>query len=148
MKKIVERVKECIKLFFFPEEREKQDLISYREKIAKYENLEADELEVKYINLKTEYEKKKNNLSLFMTAIIMSILTSMWSRFFSLNIRMFQNALSGQDDELVIAQIAVMICLSIVASITFFIIAILVSNNRRMRWVYRELKIIEKVKKQ
>jgi len=146
MKKILERLKECIKLIFFPEEREKKDLISYREKIANYQNLKVDELEVKYINLKTEYENKKNILSVFMIAIIISILMSIYSGFFSLANRMFKNALSGQGDELVIAQISFMISLSIVASITLFIIVILISNNRRLRWVYRELKIIENVR--
>lgn len=59
------KIKRCVMSIIY-QERKKRELIRYRRDVDCLKGMEEDQLDLHYINLKSQYEHKKNVLSIFL----------------------------------------------------------------------------------
>lgn len=147
MVKISEKLKCCIISVSF-QARRKRALERYRQRATELENMERDEIDLEYINKKSGYEHKKRVLSVFMIAIAVSVLMEAWNSFYKFMVIIVQYATELQDDGVQAAQTAFAISTILVVFITAIVFILLVIHTREMQQIYRDLMIIEIVRKQ
>lgn len=135
-------------MFFSFQERKKRELECYRQEKKRLQKMEKDEMELEYINLKSEYERKKNILFVFMTAIVVSILLYTWSAFFELARKIMQYAASASDGGIEIAKVTFYLCVILIIFVTVVAVGILVIHIRRIGQLYKKILMIEEVKKE
>lgn len=151
MANIREQLSRGIMYFSFQEQR-KREFISYQQEMDHLKDMSADELDFVYISTKSEYEHKKKVMSVFMIAIIMSVVMGVWEGLFELILKIMQYAASypmnsyipldsPENIEVVFACFII-----IVALITFVLFTALIIPIRRMHKLYRQVIIIEQVK--
>jgi len=145
MAKISGKIRRCVMSISF-QERKKRELIYYKKEVGRLQNMEADAMDLEYINLKTEYEHRKNVLSIFMLTILISVLMDVWQYFYAIVEKIIQYTASYQGNETEAMKIVFMICMMIVVFITVIIVAILILYTRRMHRIYKNLMIIAEIR--
>lgn len=131
--------------FSFKERREKE-LTKYRRRIAELMNMPADELDFEYITLKSQYEHKKNILTILLISIALAIITNAWKYFFIFMEKALQYASSFKGNEIEMAKISFIISITTVTFVTLFILAILIANMKEVCRMQKELMIVETVR--
>lgn len=71
-----------LKKFIIGENKKKSEFEQYKKLYSKYLNMDKQQFDFEYIKLKTEYEHKKNVMVVFIVAVVLSVITGIWSRFF------------------------------------------------------------------
>lgn len=137
--------KHCVMSFSF-DERRNQKLKKYKQRVIELKNMESDELDFEYITLKSEYEHKKNLLTIFLISIALAVLMNIWKYFFIFVKKMLQYTSSFKSNGMEIAQESFMISTIIVVFITFAILFILLMYMNDLYKMQKELMIIEAVK--
>ena len=159
---ILKKFENFVMSFSF-QERKKRELEDYRQEKKRLKNMESDELELEYINVKSEYRNKKNILLVFMILTFMSILIDIWKYFNEFAVRVISMVTSLKsefetliDTNLLILDISeirsfvavgVTVIVILVAFAIFVISTALIMYTKRMRQIYKELLIIEEVRK-
>lgn len=138
MKKIGETIIRCIMYFSF-QERKKRELKEYREEKKRIGKMEVDEAELEYIDLKVEYQHIKNVLSVFLLAILISVLMDVWNIFYTFIERITQYAASFSGKEAELANVMLVVLILVIVFITLAIFMILIAHTKRMRQVYKKL---------
>jgi len=145
MTKISDKIKHCVMSISF-QERKKKALIRYRQEKDRLQNMNADEIDLEYINMKTEYEHRKNVLSIFMLSIIISVLMGAWKYFYMFIEKVIQYISSYPGSEIEIAKAAFIISVIVILVITVTIFVILIMYTKRMRRVYRYLIMVDEIR--
>jgi hypothetical protein len=144
MAKISEKFKRCVMSISF-QERKKRELIHYKQKKRQLNDMKIDEIELEYINMKTEYEHRKNVLSIFLICIILSGLMDTWRRFYESVEKIIQYTVLSPEHGNKGAEVVFVIIVSLLAIFTAIVFLILIVYMRRMRQMYKKLLIIEEV---
>lgn len=129
-------------------ERRKKRLEEYRKNIALLKKMPDDELEFEYITRKSEYEHKKNVLTLFMITFILAILMDIWNNFWSFMEKAFQYATVSENNGIEVFTISFALSVIIAMAVIFVIILILFTYTRELRKLRQELLIIENLRNQ
>lgn len=145
MDRIGAKIKDCI-MYISLQERQKRDLLKYEEKVRQYIDLDEDRQDLKYINLKTQYEHKKNVLLAFMVAIIVAILTGIWKTFYEFGARALEYIGSIQRISEEYAKIAIIMFFIIVVALSIIFVLIIMAHIHNMRKTYKDLLIIENIR--
>lgn len=128
------------------QERKKRELARYKKEIKYLEKMENDEIDLEYFNLKSQYEHKRNILSIFMLTIIVSILMSVWKYFYNF-VEMFMKFVTldhGNDVET--AKLIFIISVIITVFITVLIMRILISYVKKMHQIYKKLLVVGEIR--
>jgi len=145
MAKVIEAFKRRVMSISY-QERRKSELLHYKEELARLSNMEIDEINLEYRNMKSEYERKKNVLSIFAVSIIISVLMNAWRYFFEFVEKIIQYANIYQESGAEAGKTIFICSALIIVFINVIIFAILIVHIRRMNWIYRRLILIEEVR--
>lgn len=140
-----EAIRSLIISFSF-QERKKKSLERYRQEIKRFQDMEKDELDLAHINMKTEYEHKKNIMSIFLLSIVLSVLMDIWKFFYGFIENVVSYNAVHQASEIEVVQVVFVIFVILIVFISSIILGILIFYTRRMRQVYRSLLIIEELR--
>ena len=124
--------------------RRKRDLVQFHDRIQELKNMDKEELDFEYINVKTEYEHQKNMFSLFVITMLVSILTNMWKAFFDFMRKALEYSAAQVDSE-IIAQVSFEISAIVLVAIMFIILCALLERTKVITTLQRKLLIIERV---
>ena len=139
-------LKACIMSISY-QERRKKKLQKYRRELILLKKMDEDELDFEYINSKSEYEHKKNVISIFMLSLVIAVLIDAWKYFFQFVEKILQYAVLGQGNEAETAKAVFMFAAVIVVVITIAAVGILIEHTRRMYELNKYLMSIEKIRK-
>lgn len=139
-------IKDCIMSISY-QERRKKKLQKYRRELILLKEMDEDELDFEYINSKSEYEHKKNVISIFMLSLVIAVLTDAWKYFFQFVEKILQYAVLGQGNETETAKVVFMFAVIIIVVITIAAVGILIEHTRRMYELNKYLMSIEKIRK-
>lgn len=140
-----EKFKNYVMCFSY-QARRKEKLKSFRQELIRLRHLDEDELSFEYIGLKTEYEHKKNVLSLFIISIALGVLMNVWNKFFSFMQLALQYAAS-EDASAQVTKVSFFLSIGISLFITVAILLLLLSLSNDIKKIRRKIMIIENVKK-
>ena len=82
MQNNVDHLKKYVMKFSYREKRN-QKLEKFRKEVKVLNDMDIEELEFEYIDLKSKYEHKKSILTLLLLTIALTILMDVWKKFFS-----------------------------------------------------------------
>lgn len=142
-----EKVKQAVMYISF-QERKKRDLIRYRQEKQRILGMEDDEIDMEYINLKSEYEHKKNVLLVFFTSIVISILMSAWNIFYEYTGKIVQYIAITRDIEIKIAEVTFYLNVTFIIFITIIVFWMLAAYLKRIKQLYKKMLMIEEIKKE
>ena len=145
VRKIVDKIKHYI-LYHSYQERKKRELNRYIEEKKRIQSMEKDERDMEYINLKAEYEHRKNEVLALAVSILTALLFSVWDILGNFVNRVIQYLAMSRQADIEIAKVTLMI-----SGITAFFISIIIgyaldSNVKRIRILYRRILMFEEIK--
>lgn len=139
------RFKNYVMSFSYKERRAK-NLADYKNRVRELENMERDELDFEYINLKAECEHKKSVLTIFIITIALAMLMNIWEKFFSFIEKALTYAASVQENGIEVAKISFVISAMLVMSLTVIILYVLLTYMKEIKQMQKELMMIEEVR--
>lgn len=144
MVQLFDKIKDLVMSFTYKEKRNKQ-LRIFRDKVARYSEMDKDEINFEYINYKVEYEHKKNVLSLIIITIAISLVMNIWKKMFSfLNMAIkYSNNTENAQDTFIVCCIIASIIITVLMAIIIMVLSIIFNDLKRLK---RELEIIEYIK--
>lgn len=145
MANISNRFKSYVMSFSYKERRVK-NLADYKKRVRELENMERDELNFEYINLKAECEHKKSVLTVFIILIVLAMLMNIWERFFSFIEKALTYAASVQENGIEIAKISFVTSAMLAIALTVIILYILLNYMKDIKQMQKELMMIEEVR--
>ncbi len=129
-------------------ERRKRKLESFNQEVKKLRQMDEDELNIEYIELKTELDHKKSVLTLFIISIAMAVLMNVWSKFFSFMQMALQYVAASEDSKMEIMKISFVISILIAIVLTLVILFVLLDLSKDMMILQKKLMMIEDIKKE
>lgn len=139
------KVKQAVMYISF-QERRKRELKRYQQEKQRILDMEDDEIDMEYIDLKSEYEHKKNVLLVFFTSIVISVLMSAWNIFYEYTGKLMQYIAVVRGVETEIAEVTFYLCTVIIVCITIIIFWILAAYLKRIKQLYKRILMIENIK--
>lgn len=130
---------------FSYQEKRKQKLEKYRKEVKALNDMDSDELEFEYINLKSKYEHKKSVLTLLLLSIALAILMDIWKKFFSFMRMALQYTQTVKTDSMEIINVSLVVSVLVAIAITLLILLFLYMFLADISKMKRRLMIIEKV---
>lgn len=146
MAKLNKKIKRII-VYYSLQEKKKRELRLYKDKVKAFKEMEADKIDLEYINLKSEYEHRKVVLSIFMVSIIISVVMNIWKYFYEFVEKAIYYASSGQANKADEAYVVFAIFSIIIGFITVVVIVALIMYVRKMYQISKELIIVEELRK-
>jgi len=107
--------------------------------------MEADELDLEYINTITKYEHKKGIVSIFMISILVATLMNVWKYFFFI-IEKIISYLASSNGDTDIAIVTFVFYATIIVLITVIILSMLVVHIRNRNRLNKHLLTIKVVR--
>lgn len=126
-------------------EKRNQKLVKFRQEAKALNNMDRDELEFEYVNLKSKYEHKKSVLTLFLLAIALAVLMDIWKKFFSFMGMVLQYTQTVEADSMEIIKVSLVISILVAIAITLLILLFLYTLLTDISKMRRKLMIIENV---
>lgn len=139
------RFKRCVMSLSF-QERKERELMRYRQEVIRLKSLDDDELDLQYINLKSQYEYKKNIWLIVMLTIIISILMDVWKYFYNFIGKIQQLVILSQRDNIGTVRVVFVITVILIIFITILILGMLVLYMRKMHRTYKNLIVVEEIR--
>lgn len=133
---------------FSYEEKRRVKLERFNQEVKKYREMDENELDFEYIELKTELDHKKNVLTLFVISIALAVIMNIWSKFFSFMQMALQYAATSEDSKTEIIKISFIISVAITILLTLAILFFLFDLSKDMMILQKKLMIIENIKKE
>lgn len=132
-----------LKKFIIGENKKKSEFEQYKKLYSKYLNMDKQQFDFEYIKLKTEYEHKKNVMVVFIVAVVLSVITGIWSRFFEFMQTVFTySSKNGQIDETIIIM-SFVICAAVAVFATIIILCIIYMNDRYINDLRKCIMILD-----
>lgn len=141
-----EKFKQAV-MYFSAKEKKKRVLFCERDKYMHLKMISDLDLKLEYINVKANYEYKKNILVLFLILVILAII-KIWRYFDSFLRQIAQFSSSYQGEALEAVKVGFIIALIVIVGITFLIIVLLVMYIKQMYCLHKELLMIEEIRKE
>ena len=108
-----------------------------------YKRQDKQQFDFEYIKLKTEYEHKKNVMVVFIVAVVLSVITGIWSGFFEFMQTVFTySSKNGQIDETIIIM-SFVICAAVAVFATIIILCIIYMNDRYINDLRKRIMILD-----
>lgn len=126
-------------------EKRNQKLVKFRQEVKALNNMDRDELEFEYVNLKSKYEHKKSVLTLFLLSIALAVLMDIWKKFFSFMGMVLQYTQTVEADSIEIIKVSLVISILVAIAITSLILLFLYTLLTDISKMRRKLMIIENV---
>lgn len=126
-------------------EKRNQKLVKFRQEVKALNNMDRDELEFEYVNLKSKYEHKKSVLTLFLLSIALAVLMDIWKKFFSFMGMVLQYTQTVEADSMEIIKVSLVISILVAIAITLLILLFLYTLLTDISKMRRKLMIIENV---
>ncbi|MBC1506327.1 hypothetical protein HCJ58_04970 [Listeria sp. FSL L7-1509] len=145
MKKIKVKLKNAI-LYFTRPHREVRQYLAYEKERQILERLNHRELSARYIGIKATYQYKRNVLSFFVGALLLSALTGIWKFFYNLGIKNVTFMYVKDVDNEVMSKIVLVASFSIFLFIIFFIILSIVFYLRELFHMQKTIYLIEEIR--
>lgn len=130
--------------FSYKEKRIKR-LNIFKQEITKYRTMDMDELKFEYVEVKTEYEHKKNVLTLFVISVSLAVLMNIWDKFFGFMEAAWKYSAALVDNNIDVATTSFFIAVIIAASITIIVLIVLLELSKELKKMRRDLTIIENI---
>lgn len=146
MSRVKEKIRNIIMSISY-QERRKKKLEKYRQELARLREMDDDELGFEYISVKSEYEHKKNVITIFMLSIVIAAFMGAWNYFFAFVEKILQYAVAGQGNEEEIAKVVFVFSAVVIILITIIAFWILIEHTKRMYELNKYLINIEMVRK-
>lgn len=140
-----EKFKRYVMSFSF-QERKARELAHYKQRVDELRNMETDEIDLEYINLKSEYEHKKTVLTIFMISIAIAVLMNVWKYFYIFMDKAIQYAISYEGSGSEVAKVAFAVSATVIVFMTLLIFAILIIYTRALRQVHKDLMIVSEIR--
>lgn len=131
---------------FTYQERRAKELASFSDKVSKFKNMETVELDFEYVSMKSEYWHKHVQV-LCIIAIGLTFIVGEWKVFFAYLGKILQYSASMQANGLEIVKLAFAISAFVTVGITITFFIILISNIKDTKKRYRDMLIVEEVRK-
>lgn len=140
---IINKIKKCMMHFTYAE-CNKRIYSQYKIERRKLEALSKDELECRYIDIKSTYEYKKNIFTFLMVTILIVGVTNIWEIFYKFCIKVFhlQMATTQQQEAVMVV---VYITIILVVFVTVVIFAFMILYLRSVYRLHKQLLMVEKV---
>lgn len=126
--------------------RKAREIAHYKLKVKELKSMDNDEIDLEYINLTTEYEYKKNGLTIFIISIAIAVLMNLWKYFYMFMEKAIQYAVSNKESGVEVAKVTFLISLSVIIFMTLMIFAILINYTKELREVHKNLMIVEEIR--
>lgn len=130
--------------FSYKEKRIKR-LNIFKQEITKYRTMDMDELKFEYVEVKTEYEHKKNVLTLFVISVSLAVLMNIWDKFLGFMEAAWKYSAALVDNNIDVATTSFFIAVIIAASITIIVLIVLLEWSKELKKMRRDLTIIENI---
>lgn len=131
---------------FSYKERRAKKLEEYKKRVRELKEMESDEIDFEYINLKSECEHKKSILTIFIISVALAMLMNVWEKFFLFMEKALTYAVSIQESEIEVAKISFFISLIVAIALTVIILYVIFTYMKEIKQIQREVMIIEEVK--
>lgn len=141
MANYIDRFKNYVMSFSLPRRRERE-LSAYRQRVHQLRNMDKDELNYEYVNLKAKYEHKKSALTLFIISIALAVLMNVWKKFFAF----MEMVLQYENSSVEITEVSFIISVITAIFITSIILFFLLTFMKELYVMKKEMMIIEEVK--
>lgn len=144
MQNNVDHLKKYVMKFSYREKRN-QKLEKFRKEVKVLNDMDIEELEFEYIDLKSKYEHKKSILTLLLLTIALTILMDVWKKFFSFIGMVLKYTQTVKIDAMEIIKLSFVVSILVAIAITILILYflnILLTDITEMK---RKLMIIESV---
>lgn len=126
-------------------EKRNQKLEKFRQEVKALNDMDRDELEFEYVNLKSKYEHKKSVLTLLLLSIALAVLMDIWKKFFSFMGMVLQYTQTVEADSMEIIKVSLVISILVAIAITSLILLFLYTLLTDISKMKRKLMIIENV---
>lgn len=126
-------------------EKRNQKLEKFRQEEKALNDMDRDELEFEYVNLKSKYEHKKSVLTLLLLSIALAVLMDIWKKFFSFMGMVLQYTQTVEADSMEIIKVSLVISILVAIAITSLILLFLYTLLTDISKMKRKLMIIENV---
>lgn len=126
-------------------EKRNQKLEKFRQEEKALNDMDRDELEFEYVNLKSKYEHKKSVLTLLLLSIALAVLMDIWKKFFSFMGMVLQYTQTVEADSMEIIKVSLVISILVAIAITLLILLFLYTLLTDISKMRRKLMIIENV---
>lgn len=133
-------------MYFSYQERKARELEHYTQRVNELKQMRIDEIDLEYINLTTEYEHKKNGLTIFIISIAIACLMNVWKYFYMFMEKAIKYASLYEGDGSEIAKVALVVSLIVILFITLVIFAALIIYTRRLRRAHKEWMIVNEIR--
>ena len=130
--------------FSYKEKRMKR-LNIFKQEIIKYRTMDMDELKFEYVEVKTEYEHKKNVLTLFVISVSLAVLMNIWGKFFGFMEAVWKYSAALADNTTNATMMCFFIAVIIAVSITIIVLIFLLELSKELKKMRRDLTIIENI---
>lgn len=127
-------------------ERRARELSKYKQRVRELERMESDEIEFEYITLKSGYEHKKGVLTILLISVALAVLMNIWKYFFMFMEKALQYASSIEGGGVEVAKVSFAISSIIAVSVTFLILAFLITYMGEMYRMQKERMVVEEVR--
>ena len=144
MQNNIDHLKKYVMKFSYREKRN-QKLEKFRKEVKVLNDMDIEELEFEYIDLKSKYEHKKSILTLFLLTIALTVLMDIWKKFFSFIGMALKYTQTVKIDAMEIIKLSFVVSILVAIAITILILYflnILLTDITEMK---RKLMIIESV---
>lgn len=110
-----------------------------------YINMDAIQLDFEYIRLKSEYEHKKNVLTLFTIAIAISIIMGVWNKFFEFMKNVLTYATVNNQMNSDVLKISFFISVIMLLFTIAIILYIIYLNGKQIKIMRNKINLIEQI---
>lgn len=139
------KFKDYVMRFSYQARRERK-LECFNQEVKKLREMDEDELNFEYIEIKTEFEHKKNVLSLFIISIALAVLMNAWSKFFSFMQTVMQYVATSSDNSEEIIKVSFVISVFVSIIVSLVILLLLFDLSKDMMIIQRKLMIVETIR--
>lgn len=133
--KICEKIR-CYMMSISLEEQKKRKLICYKRKVRDLQEMEAEEMDVVYIDTKTEYEQRNIVLPIFIFFAVL-ILRDIREVFCTVIRKLLQNIVLYEGEKCEVAKIVLAYWTVLILFLVMGILLALILYIRRMRRLHR-----------
>ena len=110
-----------------------------------YINMDALQLNFEYVTIKSEYEHKKNVMTIFTIAIALSIIMGVWNEFFEFMKMVFKYSTVDNQMNSEVIIISFIVSMILLAFTTFIILYIIYLNGKQIKTMREKIIIIEQI---
>ena len=139
------KIKDFVLSFTYKGKKDKE-FNDYMKLRAQYINMDKIQLDFEYARLKSEYEHKKNVLTLFTIAIAISMIMGVWNEFFDFMKKVLTYSTVDSQVNSDVVKISFFISVTILLFTITIILYIIYLNGKQLKMMRKKIILIEQIK--